>query len=258
MIRTPLGLRLNPGGSIREQIREAATLGAKGVVMDATGDLAPDRLSATGRREIRFLLRSVELSLIAIHLPTRRSFDSIDQLEDRLRRAESAFALGFELGAPLVLAKIGELPPEAEAPRRETWTSALRELARRADHRGVRFTVETGTEPGSALRPILDGLGTIGVAASIDPGALLTRGIDPIETTQALDSWVAHAYASDPVADRRGSLYTSRFPPRGLEWAEYLGALEEINYRGFLTISTDPAESASARFKAVADHLNRL
>src|SRR5579883_1323615 len=117
MIRSPLGLRLNPSRPIKEQLREAAKLGAKGVVIDAVGDLAPDRLSETGRREMRYLLRSVELSLIALNLPTRRPFDTIDQLDDRLRRAEKAFGLAYELGTTLVLARVGALPPESEADR---------------------------------------------------------------------------------------------------------------------------------------------
>lgn len=264
MIRSPLGLRLNPSRPIREQIREAATLGAKGVVLDAIGDLAPERLSETGRRDLRQLIRSVELSLVAVSLPTRRPFDTTDQLEDRLRRAEGAFTMAFELGARLVLARMGELPPETEtdAPRREIWISALRELSRRADHRGVRFTLETGTEPGSALRPILDGLDTIGVAASIDPASLLVRGFDPMETTRNLGPWVAHAYLNDaatagsPVVVTRGR--GMGFPPSALDWEEYLGSLEEINYRDFLTIWPDPTSSPGPRFLAIAERLKRL
>ncbi|WP_406700961.1 TIM barrel protein [Singulisphaera sp. Ch08] len=262
MIRSPLGLRLNPGRPIREQIREAATLGAKGVVLDAIGDLAPERLSDTGRRDLRQLLRSVELSLVAVSLPTRRPFDTTDQLEDRLRRAEGAFAMSFELGARLVLARMGELPPESDALRRETWISSLRELSRRADHRGVRFTVETGTEPGSALRPILDGLDTIGVAASIDPASLLVRGLDPVETTRALGPWVAHAYLND-AASAGTNVTVARssgdgFPPGALDWEEYLGGFEEINYRGFVTIWPDPAYEPGPRFLAITERLKRL
>src|SRR3954447_12208217 len=128
MIRSPLGLRLNPARSIRDQIPEAARLGAKGVVIDAIGEVSPDRLSETGRREIRHLLRSVELSLIALGLPTRRPFDTLDQLDDRLRRAERAFELAYELGTTIVLTRVGAVPPESEADRREVFLSALREL----------------------------------------------------------------------------------------------------------------------------------
>src|SRR3954464_7468642 len=114
VIRSPLGLRLNPARPIRDQIPEAARLGARGVVIDAVGDLAPNRLSETGRREIRHLLRSVELSLIALNLPTRRPFDTPDQLDDRLNRAETAFALAYELSTNLVLARVGGMPPESD------------------------------------------------------------------------------------------------------------------------------------------------
>src|SRR5438105_4529343 len=101
MIRSPLGLRLDPGRPIREQIRGAASAGAGGILVDAAGDLAPDRLSETGRRELRQILRSVELDLVALNLPTRRPFDSLDQIEGRLERADRAFAMAFDLGTRL-------------------------------------------------------------------------------------------------------------------------------------------------------------
>ena len=53
MLRNPLGLRLDPDQPVRDQIHAAARLGAKGVVLDAMGDLAPQRLGETGRREVR-------------------------------------------------------------------------------------------------------------------------------------------------------------------------------------------------------------
>ena len=46
-----LGLPLPPA------LDEAARLGVGGVQIDAVGDLSPDRLSQTGRRELRHLLR---------------------------------------------------------------------------------------------------------------------------------------------------------------------------------------------------------
>lgn len=262
MIRSPLGLRLDPDRSIRDQIREAARIGAKGVVMDAIGDLSPDRLSETGRREIRHLLRSVELSPIALSLPTRRPFDTLDQLDDRLRRAENAFAMAYELGTNLVLARVGAMPPESDASRRETWTGALRELGRRAEHRGVRLAVETGGESGEALRAVLDTLGPGGLAASLDPASLLLNGHDPVAAVRALGEWVAHAYANDARSSRSAALTTSArgsgFPPGALDWEEYLGALEEINYRGFLTIWPDPARDPAAQFTALADRLKQF
>jgi sugar phosphate isomerase/epimerase len=260
MIRSPLGLRLNPARPIREQVAEAARLGAKGVVLDAIGDLSPDRLSETGRREVRHLLRSVEAPLVALSLPTRRPFDTLDQLEDRLRRADRAFALAFELGTPLVLARVGAVPAESDTERRAVFLSALAELARRADHRGVRLAIETGTEPGDSLAPLLDSFDTTGLAASIDPAALLQNRIDPIATTRSLGAWVVHAYASDATtapAVRPVSVTGTGFPPGVLDWEEYLGALEEIGYREYLTIWPDPARPVAPQWSDITRRLAR-
>lgn len=262
MIRSPLGLRLNSARPIREQILDAARWGAKGVVLDATGDLGPDRLSETGRRELRHLLRSAELTLIALHLPTRRPFDTTDQLEDRLRRAEGAFALAYELGTRLVLARVGGVPPETEAARRETFTIALTALGRNADHRGIRLGIETGPDAGETLRAFLDGLVNVGLAASIDPASLLQQGHDPVTATRVLGEWVAHAYANEATSSRSLTLTANPrgfgFPPGALDWEEYLGALEEINYRDFLTAWPDPNRDAGPQFLALAERLRHF
>lgn len=265
MIRSPLGLRLHPSPdrSLQDQLREAARLGAKGIVLDATGDLAPDRLSETGRRELRHLLRSVELDPIALHLPTRRPFDTEEQLDDRLARADRAFALAYDLGSRLILARVGGIPPEAEAPRREVFTRALRELGRRADHRGVRLAVETGAEPGEVLRGVLDVLENPGLAASIDPSTLLRQGHDPVAATKALGPWVVHAYASEGTGAGPAGRFAAHprgfgFPAGVLDWEEYLGALEEIDYRGYLTVWTDPALDPGPQFTALAARLSRF
>ncbi len=262
MIRSPLGLRLDPSRPIKEQIRLAASAGAKGVVFDAAGDLGPDRLSETGRRELRQVLRSVELDLVAVSLPTRRPFDSLEQLEDRLARADRAFALAYELGTRLVLARVGGLPPEADAARREAFTTAVRELGLRADHRGIRFALETGEEPGSVLGPFLGAMGLPSLAASVDPSSLLRQGIDPVAATRELGAWVAHAYANDASGSSRSPGVShprgSGFPSGALDWEEYLGALEEINYRGYLTVWPEPEREAGAEFRAIADRLRQF
>ena len=262
MIRSPLGLRLDPSQPIKDQIRASATAGARGVVVDATGDLSPDRLSDTGRRELRQVLRSVEQSLIALNLPTRRPFDSLEQLEGRLDRADRAFAMAYDLGTRLVLARVGGLPPEADEARRLAFTTAIVELGRRADHRGVRFAIETGSEPGGVLGPFLESLDLPTLAVSIDPSSLLSQGIDPVAATRELGALVVHAYANDASRSSRSVAFSNPrgmgFPPGALDWEEYLGALEEINYRGYLTVWPDPSAEPIAQFKAIADRLKKF
>jgi sugar phosphate isomerase/epimerase len=261
MIRNPLGLRLDPDRPVRDQIHEAARLGARGVVLDAVGDLAPQRLGETGRRELRHILRTVELSLIALSLPTRRPFDTTDQLDERLRRADSAFAMAYDLGTTVVLARLGAVPQQEDAARREIFSNAVRELGQRADHRGVRLAVETGAEPGEKLSSFLETLGSPTLAASIDPASLLQTGIDPVAAVRELAGWVAHAYANDATGVSGAPAFNPRgfgYPPGALDWEEFLGALEEVGYSGFLTVWPPPGRPAAAHFTAISHRLNQL
>ncbi len=261
MIRHPLGLRLDPNRPAREQIHEAARLGARGVVFDAIGDLAPQRLSETGRREIRHVLRTVQLALIAIALPTRRPFDTTDQLDDRIRRAETAFTMAYELGTSIVLMHAGTVPPEDELARREVFSSALSDLGNRAEHRGVRLALETGSEPAEALRAFLDSIKLPGLAASIDPATSLQAGVDPVRSVRELAEWTVHAYANNPIRSSRLAAPNPRgpgFPPGALDWEEYLGALEEIGYQGFLTVWPAPDRPVADEYGAIARYLEQL
>jgi sugar phosphate isomerase/epimerase len=188
--------------------------------------------------------------LISLGLPTRRAFDTVDQLEARLARADQAFALAFDLGARLVLARVGTLPPESETGRLEVFTRAVGDLARRADHRGVRLTVETGADPGETWRTFLDGFDTPSLAVSINPLTLTSSGQDPNAATRALAPLVAHVYANDANASERG--------PAAVDWAEYLGTLEEIDYRGFLTVWPDPSLDPAVVFTRTAERFKRF
>jgi len=259
MIRSPLGLRLHSDRPIREQMRQAATLGAKGVVLDAVGDFSPDQLGETARREVRHLLRSVELSLVALCLPTRRPFDTTDGLEDRLAKADRALELAHALGTNLVLARVGPIPSDEEVLKKVAMRTAVTELGNLADHRGVSFTVETGTESGKVLGDFLQGLGLPTLAASVDPARLLSAGLDPIEAVTSLGPLVRHAYASDPRTIGRPSVITTTrnqgFPPGSLDWEAFLGCLEEVNYRGFLTVPADPNVDPAKMFGTVMDRV---
>ena len=306
MIRSPLGLRLGGTRPLKQAVLEGVAAGARGFVIDAVGELSPDRLGESGRREVRRLAQSAEAVWIALGLPTRRPFDTLDQLEDRLARADRAFALAYDLGTDLVLVNVGPVPPPnpvasaqdlepppASAPplatpgglilppdlalasaerqhaqaaprgpsRRDIFETAVTELARRADHRGVRLALETGAETGRALADFLQGLSGPPVFADINPTALLMHGIDPVTTTRELAGSVAHAHAGDASGlNRAGNRLPANprgtgFAPGVLDWEDYLGALEEIGYRDFLTVLPDHDDNALDAFRAVLERV---
>ncbi|MBY0328364.1 MAG: sugar phosphate isomerase/epimerase, partial [Gemmataceae bacterium] len=62
MNRCKFGVKLECFGvPLRKALLLAAQAGAQGVQFDVTGELSPDKLSESGRREISYLLRSYNL-----------------------------------------------------------------------------------------------------------------------------------------------------------------------------------------------------
>ena len=100
-----------------------------------------------------------------------------------------------------------------------------------------------------------------GLAASIDPAAGLQTGVDPVASVRELAGWVVHAYANDAVRSSGSAAPNPRgvgFPPGALDWEEYLGALEEIGYRGFLTIWPAHDRPVATEFGAISRRLEQL
>ena len=265
MISSPLGLRLetDPGRSPREQLVDAARLGACGVILDAAGDLAPHRLSATGRRDLRNTLQTVQMPLIGLNLPTRRPFDSEDDLDDRLQRAERAFVLAYELGARLVLVRLGSIPAEDDTVHRPIFQHACQELGRRADRQGIRLAVELHDDSPELLKGLLDSLAIPALGASIDPVPLKAEGVDPGSAVICLGAQVLHVYAPEPERRstnraRTGSVRPSSRISTPLDWEAFLGSLEEIDYRDYLTVWPDKPEDGANAFKAIQKIVERF
>src|SRR5262249_43376905 len=69
---------------LRRALAEAVRAGATGLQIDAVGELSPNKLSQTGRREFRNLLRSHDLELSALNCPLRRGLDSAEDQQPRI------------------------------------------------------------------------------------------------------------------------------------------------------------------------------
>src|SRR5450432_1796400 len=99
-----LAVRLESLGlPLRKALAEASRMGVTGVQIDAVGDLSPSRLSDSGRREFRSLLRSNNLELTALGCPLRRGLDSAEDQQERLEHVRQVMTLASELGPRLTI-----------------------------------------------------------------------------------------------------------------------------------------------------------
>jgi L-ribulose-5-phosphate 3-epimerase len=253
-----IGVRLESLGlPFRQALPMAARLGVAGVQFDAVGDLRPDQLSATGRREITHLLRSHGVELTALGCPMRRGLDIPENLDARITFLQQALTLSFELGARRLLIEAGEIPEKDDDPRRQTLRESLSALAIYTDRVGSTLALEIGAEPPDRLDGFLQSLNLHAVGVNFDPANLLIRGYDPVAAVAVLKQWIFHANAHD--ARRGGAGQLARSVPLGggdVDWMALLGTLSANDYRGWLVVKTDDPDTAA--IEAGVKFLRRL
>jgi L-ribulose-5-phosphate 3-epimerase len=109
------------------------------------------------------------------------------------------------------------------------------------------------------LGTFLDRFDTGGLGVNLDPANLLMRGFDPYESARALHGRVVHSNAKD--ARMTGASLTSQEVPLGqgdIDWMRYLAALEEIQYRGWLTVAREGGDNRVADVATGIDFLARF
>lgn len=240
-----VGIRLEALGlPLRRALREAQRLGVRGVQADAAGELSPHTLSQTGCSAFRHLLGSHNLELTALGCLLRRGLDSPEDQQQRIDHIEAVLGLSVDLGSRIAVVQAGRVPEKADDPRAPLLTEALRVLGRHGDRVGAVLALETGLESGAVLGAFLDRFDTGGLGVNLDPANLLMGGFDPYESARALHGRVVHSNAKD--ARVSGASRTAQEVPLGhgdLDWTRYLAALEEIQYRGWLTVAREGGDN---------------
>ena len=244
---------------LRQALRKAAELGAEGVQVNAVGDLAPDNLSVTGRRDFLHLLDSIGLKLTALGFPTQYGYSTADGLEDRVAAVTKVLSLSYQLRTPIVTGAIGRVPEDTAHPARQLLAEAMTEVGNHAVRVGAVFAAETGTESGQTLRGFLASIGGGGIRANLDPANLLVKGYDPIQAVRDLNQYIVHTHARDAAREAGGELGREVTPGDGdLDWNTYLGALEEVGYRGWLTIELEQASNPEREIARAVAFLRRF
>jgi sugar phosphate isomerase/epimerase len=222
---------------LREALVQISRVGAGGVQIIPYGELAPENLSETGTRALRRLLESLDLKVASVAFPTRRGYNVAAQLEERIAATKRALALSYQLRAPVVTNSIGPWSEDPDDAGRILQSQALQEIGQFAEHVGAVFAITPDTHSPTQLKGLLETLASAGLGVNYDPATVILAGLDPVRGVRELGTWVRHTDARDAAAG--ASSESAQAIPLGrgsLDWAEYLAALEEFNYRGWFVI----------------------
>ena len=231
---------------LRRSLPEAQRLGVRGVEIDATGDLAPQTLTQTGRREIRHLLRSYDLEVAAVFCPLRRGLDVAENQEARIDFVRQVMTLSFDLGPRLVIVQAGRVPETEDDPRFPYLCDALTALGQHGDRTGTQLALDTGLESGEAMATFLDRFDTGSLGVNYSPANLVISGHDPYAAARTLSRRILAVRAQDARRISPNRMDTVPLGHGDIDWMGLLGVLEEIGYRRYLTVAGDSAAEAGA------------
>lgn len=260
---------------IRTAIRKAASLGAAGVQIYATkGETAPENLSPAARKELLAFIKENGLRVSALCGDLGCGFFRPERNPGLIEKSKRILDLAKDLETDIVTTHIGVVPEDPAHPRYAIMQEACGELAAYADSINAHFAVETGPETAATLRRFLDGLHSKGVSVNLDPANfVMVTGDDPVQAVYTLRDYIVHTHAKDGVKlyDRDPELIygvkeddalvtapSFEEVPLGkgsVPFGKYLAALEEIGYRGFLTIEREVGDDPAADIETAVKYL---
>ncbi len=275
MGRFPIGVIIDSFRTdITTAVKKAASVGAQGIQVYATrGEMSPENMTAAKIAEFKKLVADNGLVISALCGDLGGGFGHKDENPERVEKSKRIIDLAKELGTDVVTTHIGVVPADPAHERYGIMQEACFELARYADSLEAHFAVETGPETSLELKNFLDGLNSTGVGVNLDPANLvMVTGDNPAKAVYNLQKYIVHTHAKDGVQNfykdpeivygiKKDPLVTGESfteVPLGegsVNWKEYLAALEDIGYKGFLTIEREVGDDPEKDIRKAVEFL---
>ena len=276
MYKFPIGVMLDSFRLPAEDaIKKAAEIGAQGLQMYATsGEFAPENMDSSKRRELLDMVKTNGLVFSALCGDLGMGFVNKELNPSLIEKSKRILDLAKELETNVVTTHIGVVPADKNHERYKIMQEACFELSRYADSLDAHFAIETGPEIATTLKGFLDDLGSRGVAVNFDPANfVMVTGDDPVKGVYTLKDYIVHTHAKDGknlrecnpeviyrIIDEeanQGDAYIELPLGEGnVDFDNYLKALDEIGYRGFLTIEREVGDNPVADIDKAIRFLN--
>ncbi|MEG1887830.1 MAG: sugar phosphate isomerase/epimerase [Oscillospiraceae bacterium] len=249
---------------ITSAVKKAALVGAQGIQVYATGgEMAPENLTSQKRRDFVDLVKGNGLVVSALCGDFGGGgFTNRENNKERVERSKRILDLAKDLDTNIVTTHIGVVPSDPNHDRFKIMQEACFELSRYADELDAHFAIETGPETSAVLKVFLDSLNSTGVGVNLDPANLvMVTGDNPAKAVHNLKDYIVHTHAKDgkrffyknpeivygiipdDTVDNGPAFREVPLGEGDVNWKEYLTALEDIGYNGFLTIEREVGEN---------------
>ena len=280
MYKFPIGVMVESFRTdLRSALDAAAKLGASGLQMYCSqGEYTPRTMTPEKRREVLNMVKGYGLTFSAICADLGHGFGHAEQNPALIEESKRITDLALDLETNIITTHIGVVPADPSHERYKVMQDACSQLASYADSMNARFAVETGPETSLVLKNFLDSLGSKGVSVNLDPANLaMITGDDPVQAVYNLRDYIVHTHAKDGIKLRDCDpevVYKIVHPPvegqkdpvcrevplgeGSVPFPAYLAALEDIGYRGYLTIEREVGQNPAADIETAVKFLRGI
>ncbi len=260
-----------------EAIKKAKECKAQGLQIYATdNEHSPDNMTPIKILELKKMVSDEGLVISALCGDLGRGFTNKELNPSLVEKSKKILYLGKELGTNIVTTHIGVIPNDPNHDRYKVMQESCFALAEYADSINSHFAVETGPEDAITLKNFLDSLNSKGVAVNLDPANLvMVTGDDPVEAVHTLKDYIVHTHAKDgvrhfyvdpekiygivvPEESEKNSFTEVPLGQGSVDFKRYLQALDDIGYRGFLTIEREVGDNPSKDIASAVNFLNKI
>lgn len=280
MFQFPIGVMVDSFKTdFKTAVAKAGAMGAAGLQMYCTyGEYAPENMTAAKTAEVLDIVKSNGLKFSAICGDLGHGFGNREANRENVEKSKRIMELAKALECDIVTTHIGVVPTDKKVERYGIMQDACHELAEFADGLKAHFAIETGPETAVVLKGFLDSLGSKGVAVNLDPANfVMVTGDDPVQAVYTLKDYIVHTHAKDGVKLKDSNpeyIYKACHPipeeysqggffeevPLGtgsVPFPAYLKALEDIGYRGFLTVERECGADPAKDIQIAVDYLRK-
>lgn len=267
---------------IREGLKKAKEVGADGVQIYAvSGEMDPANLSKEARQDLLQYIKDQGLVVSALCGDLGSpGFTNAELNPERIEKSKRIVDLACDLETNVITTHIGVVPEDPSSERFKVLQDACNQIGAYAEAKGCHFAIETGPEKSTTLRNFLDSLDTKGVGVNFDPANLaMVIGEDAAAAVKNLGPYIVHTHAKDGIQykpidpelvydpEKLSASPEVQIPdyfqevPLGegqVAWSQYLEALKEQGFQGFLTIEREVGENPEGDIRLAVDFLKKL
>jgi L-ribulose-5-phosphate 3-epimerase len=275
------------GLGVREGLLKAKDVGADGVQIYAvSGELDPDNITQAGRKELKAFIASLGLEISALCGDLGgHGFQDKHANAAKVEKSKRILDLALDMGTNIVTTHIGIVPEDTQSEVYHSLQKACEELGQYAHDHNAYFAIETGPEIASHLKSFLDTLSTKGVSVNFDPANMvMVTGDDPVQGVHILKDYIVHTHVKDGLrireVDPREVYGALGFEPMDHEkiaqlvtsgeifkelplgagkvpFDAYFAALQDIGYKGYLTIEREVGTQPEADIRMAVEFINK-